>query len=167
MRNQINYCCPLVPTYFYHVYNRTNNKELLFRKDKDYALFLQKLATYICPVVEVFSYVLIPNHFHLLIKVKSEKALDAFLQNIPFEKRTLIHHRIMEQENEMKDWNELIAHQFSRFFNSYSKSYNRRYQRNGNLLHRPFKRVAIKSDTHFQKHDLLPSCQSKKAWSEV
>ena len=33
---------PLIPGYFYHVYNRGNNRENLFYKPDNYVYFLQK-----------------------------------------------------------------------------------------------------------------------------
>ncbi len=51
----------------YHIYNRGNNKSLIFYKQENYSYFLQKIQKYISPVCEILCYCLMPNHFHLLI----------------------------------------------------------------------------------------------------
>ncbi len=52
--------------YLYHIYNRSN--ETLFLNDNNYRFFLEKLRLKVYPVCEIFSWCLIPNHFHLLIQ---------------------------------------------------------------------------------------------------
>ncbi|MBL7066456.1 MAG: hypothetical protein ISS29_01165 [Candidatus Marinimicrobia bacterium] len=55
---------------FYHVYNRANGEDKLFYTDANYLYFLAKLNSYISTFVEIYAYCLIPNHFHLPVKVK-------------------------------------------------------------------------------------------------
>lgn len=63
---------PIEIDQFYHIYNRGNNPELLFYKDFNYSYFLKKYEKYLSKHVSTFAYCLMPNHFHLLIKTKSE-----------------------------------------------------------------------------------------------
>ena len=42
-----------------------------------------------------------------------------------------------------------ISQRFSNFFNSYSKSFNMKYNRKGSLFLRPFKRIVIDTDSYF------------------
>lgn len=58
------------PNCFYHVYNRGNRKELIFFNVMDYSKFLQILDEKAKKVdLIVYGYCLMPNHFHLLIKL--------------------------------------------------------------------------------------------------
>ena len=66
---------PLLPGTFYHIYNRGINGQNIFFEDRNYAFFLKKMAQYLCPVLEVYAYTLLKNHFHLLIKTKNEKEI--------------------------------------------------------------------------------------------
>jgi REP element-mobilizing transposase RayT len=56
---------------FYHVFNRANSpQDKLFYQEKNYAFFLKKWHDYLGDVFDVWSYCLIPNHYHFLVWVK-------------------------------------------------------------------------------------------------
>src|SRR5450830_1623896 len=57
---------------FYHIYNRGIDSCDLFREPDNYEHFLGLYDKYISPVAETFAWVLMPNHFHLLVRVKEE-----------------------------------------------------------------------------------------------
>lgn len=65
---------PLLPGHYYHIYNRGNNGETLFREDRNYRYFLQLYAKHIAPVAETYAYCLMPNHFHFLVQVREMPA---------------------------------------------------------------------------------------------
>ncbi|MEP7142239.1 MAG: hypothetical protein ABI707_05180 [Ferruginibacter sp.] len=43
----------------------------------------------------------------------------------------------------------LLGLEWKRFFNSYAMAFNKQHKRNGNLFHRPFKRVEVVKEGHF------------------
>lgn len=63
---------PLEPGNFYHIYNRGINSCNLFREPTNYEHFLELYDKYISPVADTFAWVLMPNHFHLLVRVKED-----------------------------------------------------------------------------------------------
>ena len=63
---------PLENGNYYHVYNRGNNSEDLFRENTNYLYFLELLKKYLLPVVDIYAYCLMSNHFHLLIRIKDD-----------------------------------------------------------------------------------------------
>ena len=67
----MNYYEPLVADNIYHIFSRAVGNEKLFFHDDDYRLFLEKFDKYISPVADIFSWSLLPNHFHFLIQIKS------------------------------------------------------------------------------------------------
>jgi len=71
----------LRPDAFYHVYNRANGNELLFKNSGNYTYFLKKYKKYIHPIGATFAYCLIPNHFHFLIQIKTEKEIINVMEN--------------------------------------------------------------------------------------
>jgi REP element-mobilizing transposase RayT len=82
-----------------------------------------------------------PNHFHLMIKIRSEKVVLEFLK---LKQPTL-------DLTGFQNLSGLISQQFSHFFNAYTKAYNKLYERRGSLFERPFKRKAITDDKYFTK----------------
>ncbi|MBK8111921.1 MAG: hypothetical protein IPK46_17150 [Saprospiraceae bacterium] len=66
---------PLTPGEFYHIYNRGNEKRLIFFERGHYFRFLQKLAEYMKGYVDFYAYALLPNHFHLCIEIKSTEEI--------------------------------------------------------------------------------------------
>lgn len=82
---------------YYHIFNRGNNKKPLFLDKEDYAYFLSLFDCYLLKEsehrprwisqqfegeIELISFCLMPNHFHLLIKQIPERAISQFLQCI-------------------------------------------------------------------------------------
>ena len=66
----------------YHVYNRGNNGETLFREQRNYPYFLKLYARYTEPVAETYAYCLMSNHFHLLVRIKSDRYYAALVAYI-------------------------------------------------------------------------------------
>jgi len=95
---------PFASGEFYHLYNRGNSKQKIFHNAEDYARFMGLL--YACnqkenfkidnlskgeslyetekrsKLVSIGAYVLMPNHFHLLITNKEENNISKFMQKI-------------------------------------------------------------------------------------
>jgi putative transposase len=110
----------LLPGNYYHVYNRGNNKETIFRESRNYDFFLNLYKKYIPKVCDTLAYCLMSNHFHFLVKVK---------QNTDPVKTSL---------------------RFSHLFNSYTQSYNLFYNRTGALFQRAFKRKLAEDEDYLR-----------------
>ncbi|MDP2423955.1 MAG: hypothetical protein Q8M23_06380 [Bacteroidales bacterium] len=102
----------------YHVYNRGNNYENLFREDRNYTYFLSLLTKHLIPVADIYAYCLLKNHFHLLIRVKD-------------------FHLLSEKHNQKP----YLA--FSNLFNAYAKAINKAYHRSGSLFKEHLQRKRI------------------------
>lgn len=63
-------CERLINGDYYHIYDYGCNRKNLFLEQEDYEYFLELYDRYITPVAETLAWVLLPNHFHLLVKVK-------------------------------------------------------------------------------------------------
>jgi len=58
---------------YYHVYNRGNNFQPIFFGCENYVYFLRQLRKYLTPdQVEIVAYCLMPNHYHLLVYLKTD-----------------------------------------------------------------------------------------------
>lgn len=131
-----------LPDKFYHVYNHANGSENLFRNNENYRFFLSKTIIHLCPILDVYAYCLLPNHFHLLIKTKTEKDFLAFPKFQHLEKFT--------DEIDYEDLSRFISKRFGNLFSSYTQSYNVYFNQKGSLFRKNFKHCEIDSEDYFK-----------------
>jgi putative transposase len=141
----MNYFIPLEPSNTYHVFNCAVGNERLFRNDENYNYFLKKFKEYISPVANVFSYALIPNHFHFLLEIKDKVELYNHYKQIEISKGKTTY----SNEKELV-YEDFIMQQFSNFFNSYAKSYNKRFNRKGALFIDYLRRTLISEEIYLR-----------------
>lgn len=55
---------------YYHIFNRGINSCNLFRKADNYNYFLELYDKHISPIADTYAWVLMPNHFHLMVRIK-------------------------------------------------------------------------------------------------
>ena len=69
------------PNALYHIYNRSNEK--VFYSRDNYLFFLKKLNDHIRPICPILAWVLMPNHFHLLVEATNESCVSTLEQHRP------------------------------------------------------------------------------------
>ncbi|MEC3877834.1 transposase [Chryseobacterium salviniae] len=111
----------------YHIFSHVNGKELIFREETNYHFFLKQLDKYILPVADIYSYSLLPNHFHLLLRFKNIDDVD------------------IESEHQY------LMKNFGNFLNSYAKAFNKKYNRKGALFFNAIKRKKITDEKYLLK----------------
>ena len=57
--------------HIYHIYNQGNNRQPIFFEREHYLFFLQKMWAYLLPYSDILAYCLMPNHYHVMVEVKS------------------------------------------------------------------------------------------------
>jgi REP element-mobilizing transposase RayT len=72
---------PLQPDTSYHIFNHANGFENVFRKEENFYFFLEKYRLYISPIAETYAYCLMPNHFHLVVRIRKREAIEALIRN--------------------------------------------------------------------------------------
>ena len=70
--SKTDYYIPLYKDNVYHIYNRGNGKEKIFYKNENYLYFLNQYEKYISEYADTFAFCLLPNHFHMLIRIKCD-----------------------------------------------------------------------------------------------
>jgi len=133
---------------FYHIYNRGINRGDIFIEKRNYKHFMALYTRYIEPVAETYAYCLLKNHFHILVRIRSENDIKTPHIDSP-------------------------SRSFSNFFNAYAKAINKAYQRTGSLFQHPFGRVVVTTKAYFirlvvyihqnpQKHNFVPDFRDWK-----
>ncbi len=128
---------PLLPGKVYHLFNHAVGTENLFRENRNYTYFLEKYRKYATPVCRTFSYALLPNHFHILVQIRSDIDLAPLMTPGGF------------IPNE-QDCAKFVMRQFSNFFNAYAKAYNKLYHRKGALFIDYLRRKPVENNAYFQ-----------------
>ncbi|MCD5381351.1 MAG: transposase [Candidatus Pacebacteria bacterium] len=129
---------PFVLDEYYHIYNRGNSKQIIYKNDCDYERFMQLL--YLSngtksfkvrelgkqnpyevdmgeSVVAIGAYCLMPNHFHILLKPLVEGGISIFMKKLS---------------------------------TGYSMYFNKKYKRTGSLFEGKFKSKHVSSDTYLK-----------------
>jgi len=133
---------PLEADKIFHIYNHAVGKDNFFNSSENYSFFLLKLKEYLQNYIDIYAYCLMPNHFHFVIKVKSEKiVLNEFVRPTRFSK---------PRRSDIAVPN-IISRQFSHFFNSYAKAYNKENNRMGSLFKNRFNREPIEDEIYLKK----------------
>lgn len=57
--------------HIYHILNQGNDRKLIFFKSENYLFFLNKIKTHIAPYADILAWCLMPNHFHLMVRVST------------------------------------------------------------------------------------------------
>ncbi len=119
---------------FYHVYNRSIDKKLLFKTEENYLFFMKKFHLYLDEVLTIYTHSLLENHFHFLIKIPEN----------------LDHYRTVHNISSSVSTHQIVSKQFRRFFQCYALSFNKQHDRCGTLFQTPFKRVRVKNDQYLK-----------------
>jgi REP element-mobilizing transposase RayT len=111
---------------YYHIYNRGNNSEALFKEERNYLYFLDLFKKYIIPIVDVYAYCLLPTHFHFFLRIRDGDEIGIYYQE------------------DKQLWT-----QFRSFLGTYTKEINKLYQRAGHLFESRYSRKLVQKDDYF------------------
>ncbi|MDR0828557.1 MAG: hypothetical protein LBN95_00385 [Prevotellaceae bacterium] len=128
---------PLCPNTCYHIFNHSNGFENVFLEDKNFWYFLEKYNKYIVPIAETYSYCLMPNHFHLVVRIRKWEVIKQLINNSNSENI---------DDNKIEKF---LSKQFANLFSSYTQAFNKIYNRKGSLFIKNFKRQIIDNKQQF------------------
>ena len=158
---------PLEYGKYYHIYNRAVGKDILFRYHANYEHFLRLYDKYIEPVAETFAWCLMPNHLHLLVRIKEK-------EEIGYMPPLKVNPDRSDRPCQVSKWQRTAdegnlsgpgncradrvytkkkptpVRQFSHLFNAYTKAFNIRYDRHGSLFCRSFERICATTEKYFR-----------------
>jgi REP element-mobilizing transposase RayT len=133
---------PLLPGHTYHLFSRAVGNEKIFLSHDNYLFFLQKLKLHTSAVCDLYCYSLLPNHFHLLAKMKEQEEV---LEQFELIKKK----KFISPEHDVSDF---IMERFSNFLNSYSKAFNKMHKRKGALFMDYLKRSIVNQSSDFTSY---------------
>ena len=116
---------------YYHIYNRSINKELLFKTTENYHFFLKRYSEYATDFIDTFAYCLMPTHFHILVRIRKLNKVNS---------RGASTGTLSDVEKALKN-----------LFISYSKAVNKSFNRQGNLFQSKYKHKEVSDSAYFSQ----------------
>jgi REP-associated tyrosine transposase len=98
------------PGLCYHIFNHANGRENLFVEQRNYNFFLRRIQFHVLPVCCMYAYCLMKNHFHLFVRIRTEKELSALWNK--FQTQLTMERLILK-----------TSKAFSNLFSSYTQSF--------------------------------------------
>ena len=114
--------------FIYHIYNRSNNQEAIFKEERNYYDFLELYKRYLHPIAHLYAYCLLPTHFHFIVRIKEWEKIE-----------NCIH-------DESQIWM-----QYRNFLGTYTNAINKTYNRSGHLFEGRYSRKIIQKDDSFYR----------------
>lgn len=142
----------LIPNQSYHIFNHANGFENIFTEDDNYRFFLEKYKMYISPIAETYAYCLLPNHFHLVVRIRRKEVMEELIrskniskvQNFGNVERIEMIEQPVNQQIEY-----YLSKQFANLFSCYTQSFNKVNKRKGSLFLKNFRRELIDNKDYF------------------
>ena len=165
--------------YLYHIFNQGNNKQKIFYTRDNYIYFLKKINNHILPFVDILSWCLMPNHFHLMVlvdrtEVNSEELVHSTINNQDKKSEENIHLMTYNQpENgQMNIKTRTLNKSIAIMLRSYTRAINKQENRTGSLF-KPHTQAACINcfnsikPTNIHSNILINSHLSKKQYPQV
>jgi REP element-mobilizing transposase RayT len=110
----------------YHIYNRGNNSQDVFFKERNYRFFINQISEYLPSIAYIYAYCLMRNHYHLVLRIKDKVEIPERHQSNP-------------------------SQVISNMLNSYVKVINLTRERTGSLFEKTFERKRITTEDYLRK----------------
>ncbi|RLD08148.1 MAG: transposase [Chlamydiae bacterium] len=134
-----------VPDNFYHIYNRGNEKKIIFHDRQDYFYFLKKIKQYKkLSQVKIICYILMPNHFHFIL---SEPEEDLNAGRLTTESDAFKSNRLREP---LKAPGASISRFMYLLQMSYAQYFNQKYNSSGHVFQGRFQSILINRDDYLE-----------------
>ncbi len=116
------------PSITYHIFNRGNNEQNIFLQRTNFLYFIGLMRSHLTPICQIYSYCLIKNHFHFLLRINDYEDLP-----IKYSDRNRIHLP------------------FANLFNAYAKAFNKYYNRSGSVFQEHLKRIRVDNEKYLKQ----------------
>lgn len=160
MPTPLEFKAPFLHECFYHIVCKSIDGILLFREDIDYRVFLQRFQQFTASLFDVWSYCLLTNHTHQIVKIKPSATI---LENIKkLENTTEAMKCFLSDQNNEFFLDAVIERQMNSFLVSFANYTNNKYNRKGGLFQKPFRRIQVADDIHLQQAIIYVHANAQK-----
>ena len=144
----------LQPNCSYHIFNHANGFENIFTVDDNYRFYLDKYQQYILPIAETYAYCLLPNHFHLVVRIRRKEVIEEVYRNFKSTNFSKVpNFGKVENSGKVEITDNMIerfiSKQFANLFSCYTQSFNKVNKRRGSLFLKNFRREPIENKAYF------------------
>ncbi len=160
MPTPLKFKAPFYPDGFYHIVCKSIDGILLFREEIDYRVFKERFQNFTNNILDVWSYCLLTNHTHHIVKIKPSTTVLENIKNIPGQ--TLAMRSFLADQNNEYFFDAMIERQMNSFLVSFANYTNNRYKRRGGLFQKPFRRIQVADDTHLQQAIIYVHANAQK-----
>ena len=145
---------PLEPGQYYHLFNRGVNRTDIFPEERNFGYFMQLYTKHLAPLVDTFAYCLMRNHFHFLVRIRTNPRGLHDPAGLHSDARDLrgLADPVGLAENPVglvTVDRRMVVQAVSNWLNAYAKAINKAYGRTGPLFEHRLGRRAITSDRYF------------------
>ncbi len=151
---------PFQPQCFYHLVCKSIDGILLFKEDIDYTVFLQRFHQFTNQVLDVWSYCLLTNHTHHIVRIKPLATVLEKLKRLTV--KTVSMESFLLDPNNEDFLDAMIERQMNSFLVSYANYTNNKYKRKGGLFQKPFRRIQVADDIHLQQAIIYVHANAQK-----
>ena len=153
---------PFSPEAHYHIVCKCIDGLKLFNDERDYLVFKERFKQFTFIFFEVWSYSLLQNHTHHIIKTKSAENIIKSISALPKEEHTKSMQLFLNDGKNENLFDEMIERQMNSFLVSYSSYCNNKRGRKGGIFQKPFKRIKIEDDIHLQQAIVYTNANAQK-----
>ncbi len=131
--------------YLYHIYNQGNNRQKIFFNRENYLFFLKKIRGHVKPYCDVLAWCLMPNHFHLMVRV-NRCGSEGFAEKNT--KGITVNQFSDKDKSQINASSETLAggslnHSIGVMLRSYTNSINNLQSRSGSLFRKKTKAICL------------------------
>lgn len=150
------------PLAYYHLVCKSIDGLLLFPQTIDYELYKERFKKFTGDFFDVWSFCLIPNHTHHIIKIKSNESIKQFIRELSPGNITSAMKAFYEESDNEIFFNKMIERQMNSFLVSYANYMNNKYNHKGGIFQKPFKRIRIDDEAHLQQVIIYANANAQK-----
>ncbi|MEO7263906.1 MAG: hypothetical protein ABIW38_03290 [Ferruginibacter sp.] len=162
MPTPIQFKAPFIANAFYHIVCKSIDGILLFKQPQDYAVFYERFRKFNSAFFNVWSYSLLSNHTHHIVKIKSIEDIVDYLESDKNNSTTVSMNSFLQEPASESLLDTMLERQMNSFLVSYANYYNNSYKRKGGLFQKPFKRIQITDDAHLQQAVIYTNANAQK-----